>query len=116
MNSFSDSWALMKESMGVLSKDKEILILPVLSGIACMLVTASFALPLILTALGAEAMNGPLEFLGDGAHLLVLFAFYLVNFFVITFFNTAVVACAAHRLQGGDPTVGQGLRVAAGRW
>ncbi len=40
------------------------------------------------------------------------FAFYLVSYFVIIFFNSALVSCAMIRLRGGDPTVGDGLRAA----
>jgi len=44
-----------------------------------------------------------------------LFLFYLCNYFVITFFNAAIIACAVRRMQGGTATVGDGLRDAAGR-
>ena len=44
-----------------------------------------------------------------------LFLFYFCNYFVIVFFNSAVIACAAIRMQGGDPTVGDGFRAAFAR-
>jgi hypothetical protein len=46
-------------------------------------------------------------------YLPLAFVFYLVTYFIITFFNTAVVACASLRMEGGNPTIGYGLRVAA---
>ena len=41
------------------------------------------------------------------------FLFYLSQYFVIFFFNAALVGAAMIRLNGGDPTVSDGLRIAA---
>ena len=41
--------------------------------------------------------------------------FYFCNYFVITFSNVAIIACASIRLQGGDPTVADGFRAAFSR-
>lgn len=110
----SNGWNLAIESWRVLRLDKELLVFPLLSGLACVLVLASFAGPLWLT--------GYIEVLGDNpdAHRdpiawLLLFAFYTVNYFVIVFFNAALVACAAIRFRGGDPTVSDGLSAAGQR-
>ena len=40
------------------------------------------------------------------------FVFYLVQYFIIFFFNSALVGAAMIRLDGGDPTVRDGLRIA----
>ena len=45
----------------------------------------------------------------------LLFLFYVCTYFMTIFFNAALVACAVERMRGGDPTVGFGLRAAAGR-
>ena len=37
--------------------------------------------------------------------MVFLFLFYLVQYFMIFFFNTALVGAAMIRLRGGDPTV-----------
>ena len=44
-----------------------------------------------------------------------VFLFYIANFFVITFFNTAIISCAMLRMAGGSPTVGDGFREAMAR-
>jgi hypothetical protein len=44
-----------------------------------------------------------------------LFLFYAINYFVIVFFNSALVSCAIKRMAGGDPTVGYGLQQALAR-
>ena len=109
----SYTFSLMSASWQVLKKDKELLVFPLLSGICCLLVLASFAVPFLATgALEAVASEGAESVLSDGLFYVVLFAFYICNYFVIFFFNSAVVACAVMRLKGGDPTVGDGLRAA----
>jgi hypothetical protein len=41
-----------------------------------------------------------------------VFLFYFVNYFVVIFFNTALIGAATIRLKGGDPTLGDGLAFA----
>ena len=105
----SYTFSLMSASWRVLRKDKALLIFPVLSGICCLLVITSFAVPIVAGGEeGAEAT-------GNALYYVVLGAFYLCNYFVIFFFNSAVVACAVIRMKGGDPTVGDGMRAAFSR-
>jgi hypothetical protein len=113
MGKFARSWALVKASMDVLRADKELLVFPLVSSIVTLVVAASFLLPIWGLGLlrGIEGGGGPTV-----ALYVVLFAFYLVQYFVIFFFNTALVGAAMIRLDGGDPTVGAGLRIAAGKW
>ena len=101
----SRSWTLVKASAAVLRSDKELLLFPVISGIATLLVAASFAVPVIGLRLFEGGEIGVL-----GA--VVGFLFYLCQYFVIFFFNTALVGAAMIRLEGGDPTVADGLRIA----
>lgn len=110
---FSRSWNLIKASAAVLAKDKELLVFPLLSAIATLIVAAAFVLP----ALGLGALDGLGE---DGAGLsigvyVLAFLFYLVQYFVIFFFNSALVGAAMIRLEGGDPTLRDGLRIATSR-
>lgn len=111
---FSRSWSLIKASASVLKQDKELLLFPLLSSIATLLVAAAFILP----ALGLGALDGLDRMDEEGlpplAYLLA-FLFYLAQYFVIFFFNTALVGAAMIRLQGGDPTVSDGLRIASSK-
>lgn len=108
----SNSWELLKASATVLAQDKELMIFPIVSGILSFIVTVTFAVPMFLT--------GMLEYFfseAPGANLIggvVLLLFYMVNYFVIIFSNSALVGAAMIRLQGGDPTVGDGFRAAWG--
>ena len=109
--SFSNSFALVKASANVLRLDKELMVFPLLSGIATILVTASFFAPLAVTG-GWEI------FAQDGGSYLgyaLGFLFYLAQYTVIFFFNAALVGAALIRLNGGDPTVGDGLAIASKR-
>jgi len=101
---------LTKLSFQVIRKDKELLLLPVLSGIISLLVLASFMLPwLWVNNFTVD------EVMGNIITVVLMFAFYLVSYFVIIFFNTALVGAAMKRLEGGDPTVRYGLGLASTR-
>ncbi|HEX4794836.1 MAG TPA: DUF6159 family protein [Humisphaera sp.] len=109
------TWDLMKASWDVLKKDKSLLLFPLLSGISCLIVLASFALPIWFSgAVQASRQNGGALHL-QAIHYIVLFVFYFCNYFVITFFNVAMVACALERMSGGEPTVGFGFGAAASK-
>ena len=111
MGTLARTWDLTKQSFAVLRADKEILLFPVMSAVATIIVSLSFLIPLLLSgAFQAVESSG-----ATATAYLTLFAFYYVNYFVIVFFNSALVACANIRLGGGDPTVGDGLRIASSR-
>ena len=110
----SNGWHLIQQSWQVLKLDKELLIFPLLSGIACILVMLSFAVPLWSTGFLAEMEEGGGQ-VNQVIGFVVLFAYYFVNYFVIIFFNSALVACAIIRFKGGDPTLGDGFSAAFAR-
>jgi hypothetical protein len=110
----SNGWELAKESFRVLRMDKELLVFPFVSGISCLLVLASFALPLWNSPYVSVIFDEG-QIPDDPIAYLVLFTFYLVNYFVIVFFNSGLVACAIIRFKGGDPTVADGFRAAMNR-
>lgn len=109
---FSRSWQLVKASGTVLRQDKELLLFPLFSAIAMILVTASFIIPLIVGGTFAESAEDS----ANATTLVIAFLFYLVQYFVIFFFNSALVGAAMIRLDGGDPTVRDGLRIASSRF
>ncbi len=109
---FARSWSLVKASASVLKSDKELLLFPLMSTVAALLVVASFVTPVF--ALGWAERIGAEEDPG-AAFYAWMFVFYVVQYFVIFFFNSALVGAALIRLRGGDPTVGDGLRIAFSR-
>ena len=120
MGSFARSWQLAKEAAGVLMADKELIFFPILS--ACISFIAVIILASILVAVGlfipgaADALsqagnNGD----GNGSTVggvIVLFIFYLVSSFIVTYFTSGLVGAAIIRLRGGDPSFGDGIRIA----
>lgn len=110
----SRSWTLVKASAGVLVQDKELLLFPLVSSLAALLVMAGFAIPAIgMGALDGLASHGE-QTLNAAAYALA-FLFYICQYFVIFYFNSALVGSAMIRLDGGDPTVSDGLRIANSR-
>jgi hypothetical protein len=103
-------WALARHSLRVLMLDKELLVFPLLSGISCFLLLASFGAGVWASGLAGEDSAARNE-----VGWILLFAYYFANYFVIVFFNSALVACAMIRFRGGVPTVGAGLRAARER-
>jgi hypothetical protein len=95
-------------SLRVIRKDKELLLFPLLSGILEILILASF----FVGAFFAVGFDGLIE--GSSQWLLWVFfiLFYFVSFFLAIFFNTAIIGCAMIRLNGGNPNLGDGFRIA----
>lgn len=104
----SNSWNLVKASAKVLRADKELVIFPILSTIGVFIVTLTFFVPTILAGALDTMFTKDTQILG----YIVLFFFYLAQYTVIFFANTALVGAALIRLRGGDPTVGDGIRIA----
>jgi ABC-type multidrug transport system fused ATPase/permease subunit len=95
---------LVKTSWNILMEDKKLLVFPVLSGLVTMIVILTFALPLIFAGI-ILGLATP----GTGLFLVILFAFYAVSYFVVIFFNTALISCVNARLHGVEMTVREGL-------
>lgn len=104
----TNSWQLVKASGRVLWADKELLVFPIASSIALFFVSAAFIVPMIFSGLFDALFSQNAQIGG----LIVGFAFYVVQYTVIIFANTALVGAAMIRLEGGDPTVMDGVRIA----
>jgi hypothetical protein len=107
----ANSWELVKVSAAVLQQDRELLIFPLVSALASLLVMATFAVPMFLAGL-FEAMFADEFGAARIVGYIVAFTFYLVQYSVILLANAAPVGAAMIRLDGGDPTVGDGFRIA----
>lgn len=112
---FSASWELAQCSWQVLRMNKKLLLFPLLSGLGCILVLLSFVLPFVFNPQWLADLNA-----NNGANqpvwtYLVVFAYYFCNYFVIVFFNAALISCALLQFHGETPTLGDGLRAAWSR-
>jgi hypothetical protein len=113
----ANGWALARECFRVLRQDKQLILFPLVSGIASLLVLASFlgigwaSADMLRDATGHVSVRPG----NDNLFWLLCGGFYFANYFVIVFFNAALVGCAMIRFRGGTPTLGDGLRIARER-
>ena len=107
---FARSLELAKASWSVVKADKELLLLPVMSVAALVLIVGSFVVP--FAALGG--FRAAADESGTGAMLGGL-VFYVIAYFITLFFNTALVGAAMMRMDGGNPRLADGLRIAWSR-
>src|SRR5262245_6286234 len=88
----SNGWKLAMNSFQVLKENRQLIIFPILSGISMLLVISSF----VVVALAAAGWNVDAyrdTDTRDVTNYLFVFGYYLVNYFIIVFFNTALVHC-----------------------
>ena len=110
----SRSWELVKASAAVLRADKELVVFPIVSATLSIFVFLTFLVPMLLAGVFDSTVTGRSGFSVVG--YLVGFLFYVVQYTVIFFCNTALVGAALIRLRGGDPTVADGFRIAWSRF
>ena len=105
------SFRLVKLCLHVLSVDKELAFFPIFSSIGVIVVLLAF--------MGVSIGIGALDRIDEGAFspgdIVVALLFYFLAYFVIIFFNSALVFAAHERLAGGDPNIRSGLRGASHR-
>lgn len=109
MGRFERSWSLAKQSWGVLRGNPSLAVFPIVSSIAILLVTASFFIPLVL-AVGLKNLEQPPAYAYG-----VTFVYYLVSYFVVVFFNAALIHCANEALEGRRADFGDGIHAAMRR-
>jgi hypothetical protein len=120
---FARSWELTKQAWSVLKEDKRLLIFPLISGTLTLLVICSAVGGLIAaiaaqggfdTGAGGDSMQKLKETYGPWGYV-ALFVLYVVVYFIITFFQAALLGCAITKFDGGKPTIRGGLKMAATR-
>ena len=113
-NRVERSWQLVQASWSVLRSDRELLVLPAISGVATAILGAGF-IALAMGSGAVEALSGGHAGQVLGSFYAEIFVWYIVQYFIVFFFNTALVAAALVRLNGGDPTLKEALALAASR-
>ncbi len=102
----SIGWQLTKVSLGVLRREKGLILLPFLSLLMTGAAWVLFFVSIFFVSPPADAFGSWLFYVG-------LAVVYFVTFFVSIYFNAAVMGAAMIRLNGGDPTISDGLKVAS---
>lgn len=108
MGRIGRSFQLVGQSYRILMQDKELMVLPLISG-------AIMVVAVVAMVLGLGLDGGRFERRGPELYV-PLFLFYVVTYTIGIFFQAAVVAGATERMRGGDPTVGSALSAAGRRF
>ena len=111
-NKLEIGWDLAMISFSVLLKNKVLFIFPILSTISLLFVLASF-LGGVIAITNIHIPENIIEYIFEelmiSANYMMLFAFYLVNYFVIIFFNMGLMHSALMVFNGNKPKVGRAL-------
>lgn len=115
MNAFDrmgNGWKISMAGFSVIRKNKQLLLFPILSGAVMILVISTFALAMF----GTDFRQ--LESLFDESNpmrYVALFVYYLISYFVVVFFNMALIHCARLHFQGKTPTLSDGINFSMSR-
>jgi Family of unknown function (DUF6159) len=102
----SNGWTIAMNSFKVLKENRQLIIFPVLSGISLILIMGSFFTAMLgFSGWDIDNMQEP----GTIASYALLFAYYIVNYFVVVFFNMALVHCTSLYFKGEEVTVRKGI-------
>lgn len=114
MGTISRSWDLLKQSLAVLMSDKELMWLPVISGVFCLLAAITICgTGFLLVVPTGPIPRTPVEQKVLAQHMApFMFLFYVVTYSVATYFNVALVSIASDRLAGGHARLNDGLQIA----
>lgn len=105
-------WRLGTTSLGVVTRDKTLMMFPVLSGIASLLLVAAFVFGIGPENLSAQAQQaqGPEQI--PPIYYALAFAGYFGLSFIAVYFNVALLGAAQQSIAGKDTGIGDGLRIA----
>lgn len=101
---FGKSLILVKASFKILKQDKEIALFPILSAISGVILLVLLLIPIYMIY-GTDID----KISNNSANFLYLFVYYLLSYFIITFFNAGLVSCAQIRIDGKDPKFSDGI-------
>lgn len=106
-----NGWALGMASFQLLMENKKLVVFPLLSSIAALAVVASFVAPIVGTTTGRTIFLTDDPNAGTG-QMVVLFLLYFCCYFVMLFFNAALVGVTMMHLDGRPYKLSDGLRIA----
>jgi len=108
----SNGWKIAMTSFKILKANKQLVIFPILSGISLLLIFGSFV-TILLAGVGWD--TDALQQTSRGMDYLFIFLYYLVNYFIVVFFNTALVHCTHLYFKGEEVTIEKGIRFSMNR-
>ena len=112
LDRLSSGWTITLNSFKVLKENKQLIIFPLLSAVSMILILGSFVTVLLAFAgWDFEYIQEP----GTAMSYIIMFLYYLVNYFIVVFFNTALVHCTRLYFKGEEVTIAKGLRFSMSR-
>jgi hypothetical protein len=98
----------------VLKEDPKLLVFPLMSSIALLVLLGSFALPVLALYHSVQPVmtDDSTTHTSRLLFYITTYAFYLVSYTVMMFFNSALISVALKRLDGESSSVGEGLQMA----
>jgi nitrate reductase gamma subunit len=105
-------WKISMNSFSILKKNKQLIIFPVLSGISLLLMMGLFVVG-ILAAAGWDV-----DYINTDNQVMnyaIVFGFYFVNYFIVVFFNMALIHCSKLYFDGEEVTVNAGIKFSMSR-
>ncbi len=112
MGRIQRSWLLMKQSFALLRANPMLAFFPIISGVVSIAVLASFILPIFLSS---EVKFGQPGNEYKPLYTVVMFVYYVLSYFVVTFFNAGLIYCSNEILAGRPTTLGAGMRAAGSK-
>jgi hypothetical protein len=113
-NKISRSWILAGQCWKVLTEDPLLLIFPLSSFLAIVVLLASFAAPLWTVHHGLQSAlaGAPSTHTARTLFYAGVYVSYVISYAIVMFFNAGLVAVAIRRLNGDPASVEEGLRTA----
>ena len=102
----SNGWRISMNSFKVLKENKQLIIFPILSGLSLIMIIGSFV---IITLAGARWDFANVSRPNSIENYAVILLFYIVNYFIVVYFNTALIHCTTLYFRGEEVTVRKGL-------
>jgi uncharacterized protein DUF6159 len=111
----SRSFTLAGQCWTVLIEDPALLVFPLSSALAIVLLLASFAAPVWTAHQGLQSAlaGAPATHTARTLFYAGVYVFYVISYSIVMFFNAGLVAVAIRRLDGESASVGEGLRIAS---
>lgn len=111
----SNGWELAKVSYDTINKNRSLLLFPVFSVISLICVLATFAGGTFFLWGDQIRSVSHVDKSGNALEIIVVFVYYLINYFIIVYFNSALVYCASRVLNGEPTNLADGLSFANSR-
>lgn len=109
------SWLIAKQSWAVLRGNPALGVFPILSALFTVIASIPFGIAIYLASPSMASGHSISRQDFGPAHYALMFLGYFVDYFIVIFFNSALVACAYANLNGQPTTVNYGLQQALQR-